>query len=78
MPDGLTGRAVESGPRRPLDAIRGLHHALARARAQGGSWRDLAAVAGQASGRVWTQGAVERLTESPAFRELVAHYARAV
>ena len=43
-----------------------------------GSWRDLAAVAGQASGRVWTRGAVERLTESPAFRELVAHYARAV
>lgn len=60
-----------------LAGLRALHHALARAEAEGRPWPALAALASDLTRRPWGAAEVERLTRSPAFRELVASYKRA-
>ena len=68
------GSATAGPPQRAWEALRALHHALAQAWAAGASWRDLAALATASSGRPWSRVEVERLTASPAFRELASRY----
>ena len=67
--DATLGRA-----QRPWEALRALHHAMARQAATGASEAALAALASDATGRPWTQAATSALAASPAFRELVAFY----
>lgn len=69
-----TQRDATLGRGRPWEALRALHHAMARQAATGASEAALAALASDATGRPWTQAATSALAASPAFRELVAFY----
>ena len=73
----VAGRGLGERPGGPLAALRAVHHALARAEAEGGSLTRLAALACDLAGRPWSAAELERLLRSPAFRELVASYKRA-
>ena len=67
--------STRQGALEALGRLASRQHALARAAAEGRSWRDLAAIAGLSGPDRFPRLAA--LLERPAMRELVAHYRRA-